>query len=890
MLTVSALTCEYLKDPIGIGEKNPRFGWMLESDKTNVTQTSYHLQLCKGSPDFENPLWDSGKVNSDQSAGVEYSGAELQSRTKYFFRVRITDNKGEESGWSDVASFEMGILSVNEWQASFITADSSEKEFSSECPLFKKDFTLNGKPVKSARVYATALGVYELYLNGKRIGEDLFAPGWTNYHKRLQVQTYDVTSMLINGTNTLGAVLGNGWYKGCLVGWEDKNKEQYGKKSALLLQMHITYDDGSEQLVLSDGSWKTSNGPITMCEFYHGEHYDARLEIPGWNIPGHDASAWSNAAVLDHTKLILIPQEGLPVRKIETLKPIAMFTTPKGETVLDMGQNMVGFMSFKVNGPRGSRVVLKHFEVLDNEGNVYTDNLRSAKQTIIYTLKGCGTEVFEPHFTFQGFRYVNIIEYPGIPSMDDFTGIVVHSAMNPTGSFSCSNRLVNQLYRNIVWGQKGNFVDVPTDCPQRDERLGWTGDAQVFFNIACFNMNTAAFFKKWIRDVRSEQLDNGAIPHVVPHVLGDKQFAACGWSDVVTIAPWTYYQYYADKDMLKEMYPAMEAWVEYIRSHSENGLIWNTGFHYGDWLGLDAKEGSYLGATPNDLVATAFYAYSTQLVAKAAKVLGYAEKAAAYERHFLNIAGAFQDEFITSTGRLAAPTQTAHVLTLMFNLAKKEHVQRIVNSLVKLIEDNNWHLTTGFLGTPYLCHVLSRNGRQDIAYRLLLQTEYPSWLYPVTKGATTIWEHWDGIKPDGSFWSKNMNSFNHYAYGAVGDWMVQVMAGLDRDESKPGYKHIVFKPTPGDGITQACASYLSQYGLISINWSMENNYMKIDVTVPHNTTATLIIPPVGDIGGLKFITPSLPADSFSIKESDSGFVLELGSGSYSMRYPLNNKA
>lgn len=888
MLTVTNLTCEYLKDPIGIGEKRPRFGWVLESDKNNVMQTSYHLQLCKESPDFENPLWDSGKVNSDQSAGVEYSGVELQSRTKYFFRVRITDNKGEESDWSDVSSFEMGILSVNEWQASFITADGFEKDFSSECPLFKKDFTLKGKPVKSARVYVTALGVYELYLNGKRIGEDLFTPGWTNYHKRLQVQTYDAASMLLDGSNTLGAVLGNGWYKGCLAGWKDKDKEHYGKKTALLLQMHITYDDGSEQLVLSDGSWKTSNGPITMCEFYHGEHYDARLEIPGWNIPGHDASAWSNAVVLDHTKSILIPQEGLPVRKIETLKPIAMFTTPKGETVLDMGQNMVGFMRFKVNGPKGSRVVLQHFEVLDNEGNVYTDNLRSAKQTIIYTLKGCGTEVFEPHFTFQGFRYVNIIEHPGIPSMDDFTGIVVHSAMNPTGSFSCSNGLVNQLYRNIVWGQKGNFVDVPTDCPQRDERLGWTGDAQAFINIACFNMNTAAFFKKWLRDVRSEQLDNGAIPHVVPHVLDEKSFAACGWADVVTIAPWTYYQYYADKAMLKEMYPAMESWVEYIRSHSENGLIWNTGFHFGDWLGLDAKEGSCFGATPNDLVATAFYAYSTQLVAKVARVLGYAEKAAAYENYFVNIARAFQDEFITSTGRLAAPTQTAHVLTLMFNLAKEKDITRIVNSLVKLIEDNKWHLTTGFLGTPYLCHVLSRNGRQDIAYKLLLQTEYPSWLYPVTKGATTIWEHWDGIKPDGSFWGKNMNSFNHYAYGAIGDWMVHVMAGLDRDEGKPGYKHIVFKPTPGDSITQACASYLSQYGLISINWSMDNNYMNIDITVPHNTTASLNLPPVGDIRGLKFITPSLPADSFPIKESDSVFVLELGSGSYSMRYPLNN--
>lgn len=865
MLKVTNLTCEHLNNPIGLGEKKPRFNWMLESEDTDVLQTSYHVQVCTGSPDFVNLAWDSEKVNSDQSVAIEYAGSELKSRTLYHYRVRITDNKGKESGWSEVASFEMGMLSQDEWQASFITADSPEKEFSSECPLLKKDFDLPGKTVQSARIYATALGIYELHLNGQRIGDALFAPGWTNYNKRLQVQTYDVTSLLLSGSNTLGAAIGNGWYKGYLVGFSGKNKEQYGKRAALLLQMHITYNDGSEQLILSDESWKTANGPITMGEFYHGENYDARLEIPDWNKPGHNSSAWQKVGILEHTQSILIPQEGLPVRKIETIEPISLFTTPKGETVLDMGQNMVGFMRFKVHGPEGSKVVLQHAEVLDQQGNFYTENLRDAQQTVAYTLKGCGDEVFEPHFTFQGFRYVKIVEHPGTPSLNDFTGIVVHSAMTPTGSFSCSNDLVNQLYHNIVWGQKGNFVDVPTDCPQRDERLGWTGDAQAFINIACFNMNTAAFYKKWLHDIKSEQLDNGAIPHVVPHVLDENAFAACGWADVVTIAPWTYYQYYVDAAMLKEMYPAMEAWVEYIRNHSENGLLWNTGFHFGDWLGLDAKEGSYFGATPNDLVATAFYAYSTELLAKTARILGYAEKASVYENHHQQIVEAFQSEFITATGRLAAPTQTAHVLTLMFNLAKEKDKKRITDSLVKLIEENKNHLTTGFLGTPYLCHALSRNGRTDIAYKLLLQTEYPSWLYPVTKGATTIWEHWDGIKPDGSFWSKDMNSYNHYAYGAIGDWMVQVMAGLDKDEAKPGYKHIVFKPTLGEGITQAGASYLSQYGLIKINWFMENDRLHIDVAVPHNTTASLHLP----------------------SACNSGEVIELGSGQHSFQYQVN---
>lgn len=886
MLTVSNLTCEYMKNPTGIGDRKPRFSWMLESEDTNVTQASYHLQVCKETPDFIDLVWDSGKVDSDKSVGVDYSGSELMSRTQYFYRVKITDNKGRESGWSEIASFETGILSVDEWQASFITADSSEKEFSSECPLFRKDFCVKEKTIKTARIYSTALGVYELYLNGRRVGEDLFSPGWTNYHKRLQVQTYDVTSMLSKGSNTLGAILGNGWYKGCLAGWVQKDKEHYGKTVALLLQMHIKYDDGTEQLVISDESWKTSPGPITMSEFYHGEHYDARLEIPGWNIPGYDCSAWRNAELLNYTKSILIPQEGLPIRKIETIKPVSLFTTPKGETVLDMGQNMVGFIRFNVKGPEGSKVILQHFEVLDKEGNVYTENLRSAQQTVVYTLKGQGTEVFEPHFSFHGFQYVHIAEYPGTPSIDDFTGIVVHSAMPATGSFTCSNDMVNQLYRNIVWGQKGNFVDVPTDCPQRDERLGWTGDAQVFFNIACFNMDTSSFYKKWLRDLKSEQLDNGAIPHIVPHVLSENDYSACGWADVVTIGPWTYYQYFSDAPMLEEMYPAMEAWVEYIRSHSENGLIWNTGSHFGDWLGLDAKEGSYTGATPKDLLATAFYAYSTQLVAKAAKVLGYTEKAAVYESLHSEIVEAFRNEFITPAGRLAAPTQTAHVLTLMFDLAKEKDKNRIVESLVKLIMDNNWHLTTGFLGTPYLCHVLSRNNRTDVAYRLLLQTDYPSWLYPITKGATTIWEHWDGIKPDGSFWSRNMNSFNHYAYGAVGDWMVQVMAGLNRDEEVPGYKHIIFSPVPGGGITHAAASYLSLYGLIKISWKLEDNNFSVQATIPHNTTASLKLPSIGDISELRFTSPAITAESLSYEKSDLGLIIELGSGSYSMEYAL----
>lgn len=844
MLMVTKLKCEYLENPIGIDVRQPKFSWIIQSDETNVLQQGYRIQVSLSSDDFDKTIWDSGVKNSDNSTNVYYEGQELLECTRYYYRVMVSDNKGNSSGWSDAAFFETGLLDATNWKADFITSKALNESDDASVPLLRKEFS-NKKEVKSARLYVTSLGLYEISINGKRVGDSYLTPGWTSYKKRLQYQTYDVSTYLEDGTNVIGAMLGCGWFGGNLA-WENSRK-LYGDKTALLAQLKINYTDGSEKLVLTDTSWKSSTSPITMSEIYHGEIYDARMEMPGWDKCGYDDSDWKSVYNFTWDKGVIVAQENEPIRKINILKPVSLIKTPLGETVIDMGQNMVGWINFKVSGPKGSKVVLKHAEILDSEGNFYIENLRAAKQTIEYILKGQGEETYEPRFTFQGFRYIKVEEYPGEVNLDNFTGIVLHSDMEEIGSFSCSNELVNQLQHNILWGLKGNFVDVPTDCPQRDERLGWTGDAQAFCATSSYLMNNALFFKKWLKDLKADQLENGGVPFVIPHILKETDHSSSGWGDAAVICPWNVYLSFGDVSVLEEQYESMKAWVEYIKGNSQEGLIWNTGFHFGDWLGLDAKEGSYFGATATDLVSTAFYAYSTELLAKTAKVLGKIEDLEIYNELHKSIVKAYQNEFFTPSGRLSVPTQTGYVLSLMFGLVEEKHIKRTIDSLVKLIEDNKWHLTTGFLGTPYLNHVLSNNGRLDAAYKLLLQTNFPSWLYPVTKGATTIWEHWDGLKPDGSLWSKDMNSFNHYAYGAIGEWLYKVVAGINPVEDAPGYKHTILKPQPGGELTHAEASINTMYGKLSIAWQINGDEFKVNVVIPHNTTAELHLPGSGQV-------------------------------------------
>jgi Alpha-L-rhamnosidase N-terminal domain./Bacterial alpha-L-rhamnosidase. len=882
-LMVTELRCEYRKDPVGLGVARPRFSWQLRSDDVHVLQRAYRVQVSDSLTGFEEDklVWDSGVVESDKSVLVEYEGEQLRSRGRYHWRVKVWDQKGHESGWSEPGMFEMGLLDTADWQASWITPDPDAIDpQAEEIFMLRRSFTAEGE-VRRATIYATALGMYELELNGRRVGDAQYTPGWTSYRHRLQVQAYDVTDLLRTGENAIGAMLANGWYKGTL-GFNPKDS-LYGDQRALILQLHIDYADGTTAVVTSDGSWRASTGPILMSEIYHGETFDARLAKDGWSDVGYDDQGWAAVVELDHPKDILLMQENEPARITQRLKPVALIRTPAGETVLDMGQNMVGRVHMRLDLPAGTVLTLKHAEVLDREGNFYIGNLRSAKQTVTYTCRGGGEE-YEPHFSFQGFRYVKIEGWPeDVPlEPDRFTGHVIHTDMRPAGTFECSHELLNQLQRNIVWGQRGNFLDVPTDCPQRDERLGWTGDAQVFIRTAAFNYGVYPFFSKWLHDLKADQLENGGVPFVIPNILGQEAHSSAAWGDAAVICPWTLYVCYGDKRILEEQYDSMKAWVEYIRAQGEDEYLWNTGFHFGDWLGLDANSGDYVGATPRDLIATCFYACSTEIVARTAEILGRTEDAAKYRELHARIVDAFHREFITPSGRLAAHTQTAHVLPLMFGLVDGPVKERLARTLAEYVKEKNDHLTTGFVGTPYLCHVLTENGYHDVAVKLVQQEDYPGWLYSIHQGATTIWEHWDGIKPDGTFWSDDMNSYNHYAYGSIGDWLYRAVSGLDLDEARPGYKRILFRPRPDSELTYAKAAYESEYGLVRSEWRLaEDGTVTYEFELPPNTTARAKLP--GASLASVTVNGAVAGEAAGVlaaAEEEGGVALELGSGVY----------
>ncbi|MCI8623010.1 MAG: family 78 glycoside hydrolase catalytic domain [Provencibacterium sp.] len=840
MYKIYDLLTEGQTNPVGLSESCPRFSWKIEGEGRAVSQKSYRLQLSTDAG-FENLVYESGECESSESVLVRYPGEPLRSLTRYYVRVRSTGTGGAASEWL-CGRFTTALLHPeNEWRAPFISAEQAPPEEDSSAKQLRGTFTLREKPAE-ALLSATACGLYELFLNGERVGEDLFTPGWTEYAHRLAYQTYDVASRLNAGENALGAWVGPGWYRGCLAGWLGK-RGLYGKRLAFSMQLLVRYADGTEETFQSGPDWKWAPSPVLYSEIYHGERYDARLEQP-FSVPGFDGSGWSPVFLLPETPP-LCPQDGLPVRRQETLRPVSIFTTPKGERVVDFGQNLTGFVRLHIRGRAGETVAYSHAEALDRDGNFYTANLRSAKEQISYTLRGGEEECYEPHFSFQGFRYIRLDAFPGEPVAENFEAVVVHSAMRPRGRFACSNDKLCQLESNIRWGMKGNFLDIPTDCPQRDERLGWTGDAEVFVPTASYLMDTLPFFRKWLRDMSASQLEDGGIPHVVPDVLTDpkeQNYAACGWGDAAVVCPWTVALFSGDRRILEESYPMMARWVEYIRTHAREGLIWDTGEHFGDWLALDAEEGSYHGATPNALTATAYYAQSVELLAKTARMLGYTEDAAEYERLRAAIGEAYGKEFFTAEGELTAQTQTAHVLSLAFSLTPPQWKEKTLEALERLIHARGDHLSTGFLGTPELLRALGENGRTALGYTLLEQEDYPSWLYPLSKGATTIWEHWDGIKPDGTMWSADMNSFNHYAYGAVGAWMFGTVAGIRPDPEAPGFRHAFLCPQPGGSLTWAEGSLDTPYGLLKSRWERAGSSVRWEVTVPANTTATLELP------------------------------------------------
>ncbi len=881
-----------------MGTACPRLSWVLDSDGRGQKQSAYQILVAGSEENLrteENLLWDSGKVASDRSFGVEYGGQQLRSGSRCVWKVRVWDGSGNPSLYSDPTMWEMGLLERANCTGSWIgLGEGAAADFEppageevddvlmglAPCPYLRKEFVLEGV-VRRARLYATARGVYELHLNGQRVGDDVLSPGWTDYDKRIQYQTHDVTEMLLEGRNALGGILGDGWYAG-FVGMDPKRRgAHYGTRPQLLVQLDVEYTDGTRESIASDDSWESSLGPIEFSDLLMGESYDARKEQEGWDQPGFDDSGWWPVdSEDDHgvARLVAEPNQGVRVTREVQAKGI---TQPKSGTyVFDLGQNMVGWVRLKVSGAAGDRVTLRHAEALNPDGTIYTANLRTARQTGSYVLKGGGEEVFEPHFTFHGFRYVEVTGYPGEPPLDAITGRVVHSAAPRSGSFECSNPMVNQLQSNIVWGQRGNFLSIPTDCPQRDERLGWMGDAQVFVRTACFNMDVSAFFTKWMVDVEDAQSQEGAFPDVAPLLrdlsILDLSNGAPAWGDAGIIVPWTVYRTYGDTRIVENHYDAMSRWMEYLRESNPDLLRKERlGNNYGDWLAPKGDD------TPKDLLATAYWAYDARLMAEMVGAIGRQDDARMYEELFHRIKEAFIGAYVSSDGRVKGDTQTCYTLALYMDLLPAELRGAAAEYLVEAIEREDWHLSTGFVGVGYLCPVLSEAGRTDVAYRLLNNDTYPSWGYTIRQGATTVWERWDGWTEEKGFQSPNMNSFNHYSLGSVGEWLYRHVAGIDQEPRSSGYKHIVIHPHPGGALTSARAEYDSVRGRIASEWEIVDGTFRLRATIPANTTATVHVPaPYGGAITESDHPPERAEGVELLRLEDGEAVVAVGSGRY----------
>lgn len=886
MTTISHLTCEYRINPLGIDVRQPRLSWQRQSQRRGARQTAYQILVASTEAGLNNSLlWDSGKIESDQSVHVPYGGSSLASGQRTHWKVRVWDETGTATE-SSSAWWEMGLLERTDWEAQWIGAPFwGGPRTTSPAPYLRKEFTLH-KPFITARLYATSIGFYECELNGIRVGDALLTPGWTDYFQRIQYQAYDVTELLRSGPNAFGAILGDGWGVGHIA-W--MGRQHYADRPQFLAQIVLTYSDGSQEIVTTDKNWKVTQGPILEADMLMGESYDARREMSDWSNPGFDDASWWPVEVFADRGAALVATNGPTIRRQEILRPVSIHTVPalRPRWVFDLGQNMVGWVRLIVRGEKGTTVTIRYAEALNPDGTLYTTNLRTARNTDHYTLKGGEEEIWEPRFTFHGFRYVELMGFPDTPTEETVTGIVVHSEIPSTGTFECSDPLINQLQHNILWGQKGNFVDVPTDCPQRDERLGWTGDAQVFIRTAAFNRNVAGFFTKWTRDLEDAQSSDGAYPKVVPDLpswfIGKDGGPA--WADAGVICPWTIYQCYGDLRLLEDRYASMQRFIEFLAQTSQNGLrcyVDYTGWRgHGDWLALDGSDGRE-GATSKELIGTAFFAYSARLTAKIAHILGKDEDMTRYEGLSEEAREAFVKRYVHADGTIEGGTQTSYVLALEFELLPPELRPLAAAELVRSIRGRDNHLSTGFVGTPYLNWVLSETGHLDTAYALLKQTTWPSWLYSVTQGATTIWERWDGWTHDKGFQDPKMNSFNHYAYGAIGAWIYAVIGGIDLDPDQPGYKHIIMRPRPGGGLTYATAELDSPYGTIRSAWTQESGRFDWKVTVPANSVATVYIlandaPDVTESG------QALDrANGVTFLHMEAGFaVLRLTSGTYS---------
>ena len=962
------LRCEYHNNPLGIDITSPRLSWITQSDNRGWKQSAYQILVASSQENLDQDrgdLWDSGKVEANQSIQIPYAGKPLLSHGQCFWKVKVWDQNGAASPWSQTATWSMGLLNEADWQAQWIGHDKAVKitpnrdaelagkghkititkalyglkgdpkkqidikeklqahvdagnlslkvtnEFAGKDPAYEEKKVLEaqwlvedwksgivaneneicdltvGRPkqylpapylrkeftvatgVKRAIVYATAQGVYELSLNGQRVSNDVFMPGWTDYKQRIYYTAYDVTDLLKEGPNAIGAILGDGWFRGnisCI------GQNKYGNKLRLKAQLHIDYQNGQSEILATDPSWKASYGPILESDMQAGEVYDARLEMPGWSQAGFDQSSWSPIVTGASLKPLLQAYPGVPVRAVKELPAVKVSEPTPGTYVFDLGQNFSGWARLKVNGQAGDEVTMIFAEMLKDDGSAYTINLRSARAVDTYVLKGGGEEVWEPRFTFHGFRYVQVTGLKEKPTADTITGIVLYSDSPESSSFECSNPMVNKIQENIVWGQRSNYLEVPTDCPQRDERLGWTGDTQVFIRTGCYNQDVSEFFTKWMVDLMDTQNRQGLFGNQAPVFHGH---GAAAWACAGIICPWTIYKVYGDTRMIETHYDAM---VRYMDACGKDGLGGRKVHTWGDWLAPG-------GRPPTEFISAAYHAYTTSLMAEMAVALGKIDDATKYNKQFQDIRAHFQKTFVKADGKIESELQTAYCMALSFDLLTAAQRKQAEAHLIERIKKDNYHLSSGFLGIPILLPTLTDMGRSDIAYRMIQNTTYPSWGYSIEQGATTIWERWNSYSKDRGFGDVKMNSFNHYSLGACGEWMFRSMLGIETDGA--GFKKITMKPELGEGITWAKGHYDSIQGRIGSDWKIENKTFHWNITVPANTTATVYVPtkdaaavtesgkPANKADGLKFLRMEKDRAVYQVSAGSYGFVSPL---------------
>lgn len=824
----------------GIGTGAPRLSWVVVEADAGYRQTAYEIEIvrgevARGGNGTANDGTATFRVDSAEQVLVPWPGEPLRSREEAAVRVRVACDE-EWSEWSAPTHVEPGLLTVGDWSAEFISPVGVGK-LRMPAPVLSGSLKVAGE-IARARLYATAHGLYAATLNGRRVGDHVLAPGWTAYEHRLRYQTYDVTDLVRSGVNELDVLLGNGWYRGRL-GFNNE-RALYGDRLALLAQLEVTTTDGRTHVLATDGTWAARESEVLADDLYDGQDTDLRRRARDWS------HAVATVEVVEGDLGRLVAPEGPPIRVSCALAAQKVWTSPCGRTLVDFGQNVVGWARLRVRGMGpGAEVVVRHAEVLE-DGELGTRPLRSAAATDTYLVAGGGEEVLEPTLTFHGFRYAEVTGVPGLRP-EDIEAVVIGTDLRRTGWFHSSHELLNRFHENVVWSTRGNFVDVPTDCPQRDERLGWTGDLQVFAPTATFLFDSAGFLSSWLADLAAEQLPDGSVPFVVPDVLHDSAPTAAAWGDAATVVPWVLYRRTGDRGILERQLPSMRAWVDRLDTLAGPDRLWAGGFQFGDWLDPTAPpEDAFRAKADPDVVATAHLVRSADIVADSARVLGQTETAEHYAALAADVRAAFARAYVTPAGRVLSDAQTAYALAIEWSLLPDPEQRALAGRrLADLVRASGFRISTGFVGTPLVTDALTATGHVDVAYRLLLQTGCPSWLYPVTMGATTVWERWDSLLPDGTINPGGMTSFNHYALGAVADWLHRTVAGLA--PATPGYRELVVQPRPYADLTAASAAHLTPYGEARVAWERTDGTFRLDVTVPVGATASIHLPATSDV-------------------------------------------